>query len=41
MKLICPYCNTEIEVEFLMDIVECPNCGVTVSKESCGGVIFE
>ena len=41
MKLICPYCNTEIEVEFLTDIVECPNCEEVVSKETAGGIIFE
>ena len=39
-KLICPYCNTEIEVQFPDDIVECPNCGKIVNKENAGKVIF-
>jgi len=37
-QLICPNCNTVIEVEDLNDIVECPNCGTEVSKESAGGI---
>lgn len=37
-KLICSECNTEIEVEFLSDIVDCPNCGAEVSKENCGSI---
>ena len=39
-RLICPYCGTEIEVEYLDDIVECPNCGETISKENAGGVLL-
>ena len=31
--LICD-CGTEVVVEFLMDVVECPNCGAMVSKEN-------
>jgi len=38
-KLICPYCNAEIEIQFLDDIVECPNCGEIVSKENAGKII--
>ena len=37
--LVCAYCNTEIEVDDLNDIVECPNCGAIVSKETAGKVI--
>jgi len=32
MKLICPKCNTEVEVEFVNDCAACPNCGETLSK---------
>ena len=32
--LVCGYCNTEVEIEFLDDVVECPNCGNTISKEN-------
>ena len=38
-KFVCPYCNTEIEVEYLDDVVECPNCGEVVSRENAGKVI--
>jgi len=38
--LVCPACNTEVEVEFLSDVVECPNCGMTVSKENAGKVLW-
>ena len=37
-QLICPNCNTVIEIKNLDDIVECPNCGTEVSKESAGGI---
>lgn len=36
--LVCATCNTEVEVEFLADIVECPNCGAEVSKENAAAV---
>lgn len=36
--LVCSYCNTEIEIEYLSDIVECPNCGEVVSKETAGAL---
>lgn len=39
--LVCPYCNTEIEVEELDNIVECPNCGNTVSKENAGKIFLK
>jgi uncharacterized CHY-type Zn-finger protein len=39
MKLLCGACQTEIEVRFLDDIVECPNCKAEVSKENCSEVI--
>jgi DNA-directed RNA polymerase subunit RPC12/RpoP len=38
IKLVCSKCNTEIEVTYLDDIVECPNCGEIVSKENTGAV---
>jgi len=40
IALICPECNTEIEVEFLDDCVDCPNCGMPVTKENAGKVIY-
>lgn len=40
-SLTCPKCNTVIDVPFLSDVVECPNCGTSVSKESAGSVNFE
>ena len=33
--LICSECNTEVELEWLDDIAECPNCGAEVKKETC------
>lgn len=33
--LVCGECNTEVEVEYLSDITECPNCGAEVRKETC------
>lgn len=39
MILICSECNTEIEVDYLNDTVECPNCESTVTKENAGKVI--
>lgn len=33
--LICAKCGTEVELEQLDDVVECPNCGADVSKETC------
>lgn len=31
--LVCWNCNQEIEVKFLEDIVNCPRCGETISRE--------
>jgi len=38
---ICPFCNTQIEVDDINDIVECPNCKEMVEKENADNVIFE
>jgi len=40
IKLICAECNTEIEVDCLDDIVDCPNCETEVSKETAGKVEY-
>jgi hypothetical protein len=37
--LICAYCNTENEVEYLEDVIECCNCGEELSKENAGKVL--
>jgi DNA-directed RNA polymerase subunit RPC12/RpoP len=31
--LVCWDCNQEIEIKFLDDIVNCPRCGETISRE--------
>jgi predicted RNA-binding Zn-ribbon protein involved in translation (DUF1610 family) len=36
--LVCSNCNTEVEVEFLDDITDCPNCGLEISKENASAV---
>jgi predicted RNA-binding Zn-ribbon protein involved in translation (DUF1610 family) len=40
-KLLCPTCKTEVTVEFLEDIAECPNCGEMISKETAGAISYE
>ncbi len=36
---VCPKCNTVVEIEFLDDIVECPNCKEMIGKEDTAAVI--
>jgi DNA-directed RNA polymerase subunit RPC12/RpoP len=36
--LICPECNTEVQVDDLNDTTACPNCGFEVNKENAGGI---
>lgn len=33
VALVCWNCNQEIEVKYLDDIVNCPRCGETISRE--------
>lgn len=33
ITLVCWNCNQDIEVKFLDDIVNCPRCGETISRE--------
>lgn len=35
IRLICWNCNEEVELEFLRDITECPNCGTQIQYETC------
>lgn len=33
VTLVCWNCNQEIDVKFLDDIINCPKCGETISRE--------
>lgn len=35
VTLECANCGTLVDLQFLDDIVPCPNCGSEVSKEEC------